>query len=114
MFLFKDHQAYMLLCEAKPNEMGRPEAISYSGPTYIAIRSGKHFSSNATSHAQDLDTIYTVVSFIKFMKNEYVQVSLFSLYRATEVPRYCKVIAHAIEHFNRKQHAIEHFNIFQA
>ncbi|KAJ8889316.1 hypothetical protein PR048_008815 [Dryococelus australis] len=26
------------LCEVKPNEMGRPEAVSYSGPTYIAIR----------------------------------------------------------------------------
>ncbi|CAH0560583.1 unnamed protein product [Brassicogethes aeneus] len=45
------------LCEVKSNEMGRPEAVSYSGPTYIAIRSGKHSSSTATSHAQDLDTL---------------------------------------------------------
>ncbi|KAJ8949395.1 hypothetical protein NQ318_007493 [Aromia moschata] len=57
------------LCEVKPNEMGRPEAVSYSGPTYIAIRSGKHSSSTATSHAQDLDTLLTLEPFLKFMKN---------------------------------------------
>lgn len=39
----------------KPNEM--KQAVSYSGPTYIAIRSGKHFTSTATGHAQDLDTL---------------------------------------------------------
>lgn len=44
------------LCEVKPNEMGRPEAISYSGPTYIAIKSGKHSSLMATNHAQDFDS----------------------------------------------------------
>ncbi|KAG5891686.1 hypothetical protein JTB14_020103 [Gonioctena quinquepunctata] len=57
------------LCEVKPNEMGRPEAVSYSGPTYIAIRSGKHSSSTATSHAQDLDTLLTIESFSKCIKN---------------------------------------------
>lgn len=44
-------------CEVKLNEMGRPEAVSYIGPKYIAIRSGKHSSSTATSHAQDLDAL---------------------------------------------------------
>ncbi|KAJ8877456.1 hypothetical protein PR048_021911 [Dryococelus australis] len=48
------------LCEVKPNEMGRPEAVSYSGPTYIVIKSGKHSSSTATSHAQDLDNLLTL------------------------------------------------------
>ncbi|CAG9782182.1 unnamed protein product [Diatraea saccharalis] len=56
-------------CEVKPNKIGRPEAVSYSGPTYIAIRSGKHSSSTTTSHAQDLDTLLTIESFSKFMKN---------------------------------------------
>ncbi|KAJ8890969.1 hypothetical protein PR048_010478 [Dryococelus australis] len=57
------------LCEVKPNEIGRPEAVSYSGPTYIAIRSGKHSSSTATSHAQDLDTLLTLEPFYNFMTN---------------------------------------------
>lgn len=30
------------------------EAVSYSGPTYIAIRSGKHDKSTAPRHADDL------------------------------------------------------------
>ncbi len=32
-------------------------AVSYSGPTYIAVRSGKHDSSTAASHARDLETV---------------------------------------------------------
>ncbi|KAJ8886003.1 hypothetical protein PR048_012209 [Dryococelus australis] len=52
-----------------PNEMGWPEAVSYSGPTYIAIRSGKHSSSTATSLAQDLGILLTLEPFNNFMKN---------------------------------------------
>ena len=34
-------------CIIKGDAMGRPVAVTYSGPTYIAIRSGKHASSTA-------------------------------------------------------------------
>lgn len=93
------------LCEVKPNEMGRPEAVSYSGPTYIAIRSGKHSSSTATSHAQDLDTLLTLEPFLKIMKNEDGKVKPVLIISSDggpdENPRYRKVIAHAIEHFKK-------------
>ncbi len=32
--------------------------VSYSGPTYIAIRSGKHDTSTAVSHATDFERLY--------------------------------------------------------
>jgi len=37
----------------KPDDIGNRQAVSYSGPTYVAIRSGKHSSSTAFSHAAD-------------------------------------------------------------
>ena len=39
--------------EVKQDQLGKPEAVTYSGPTYICIRSGKHSSSTANSHADD-------------------------------------------------------------
>ncbi|KAJ8880974.1 hypothetical protein PR048_017447 [Dryococelus australis] len=90
------------LCEVKPNEMGRPEAVSYSGPTYIAIRSGKHSSSTATSHTQDFDTFLTLEPFYNFMKNGDGNVKPVLIISSDgspdENPRYRKVIAHAVEH----------------
>ena len=56
------------LCKVKSNEMGQPENILYSGPTYVAIRSGKHSSSTALV-TQDLDTLLTLEPFFNFMKN---------------------------------------------
>ena len=35
------------------NVLGMPGAVGYSGPTYVAIRSGKHCSSTALSHCMD-------------------------------------------------------------
>lgn len=40
--------------------MGDPEIIGYSGPTYVAIRSGKHASSTAYSHALDIHRIMSI------------------------------------------------------
>ena len=37
----------------KENGMRNPEAVSFSGPTLIRIRSGKHDSSTAITHAAD-------------------------------------------------------------
>lgn len=39
----------------KSNCMGDRKAVGYSGPTYIAIRSAKHSSSTASTHAKDLE-----------------------------------------------------------
>lgn len=45
------------------NCMGRKEAVTYSGPTYIVIRSGKHSSSTAATHAKDLNKLLTLDDF---------------------------------------------------
>ena len=41
----------------KSDCMGQASAVSYSGPTYIGIRSGKHSSSTALTHAIDFQRI---------------------------------------------------------
>ena len=42
--------------EIESQQFGNRTAVGYSGPTYIAIRSGKHDSSTAASHALDFET----------------------------------------------------------
>lgn len=54
--------------EIKPQRMGDLDAISYSGPTYIAIRSGKHDSSTAASHAVDFERLLELPEFESTMK----------------------------------------------
>lgn len=56
--------AYKILA----NEIGKPDAVSYSGPTYVAIRSAKHSSSNASTHATDIDRLLELPSFTPFLK----------------------------------------------
>ena len=41
------------VCIVKPGMVGDPGAVSYSGPTFISIRSGKHDTSNAITHHED-------------------------------------------------------------
>lgn len=43
--------------------------VLYSGPTYIAVRSGKHSSSTASTHATDLERLFELESFETIMKN---------------------------------------------
>lgn len=64
----------------KPDRKG-PEAVSYSGPTYIGIRSGKHSSSTAASHAQDFLTLLELDEFDSILKfnNEVKPVLIFSV-----------------------------------
>ncbi|KAJ8677784.1 hypothetical protein QAD02_013571 [Eretmocerus hayati] len=54
--------------EIKADGLGNPEAVSYSGPTYIAIRSGKHDSSTAFSHAADFKHLLQIAEFDDIMK----------------------------------------------
>lgn len=50
--------------------LGDPKAVTFSGPTYISIRSGKQSQSTAYSHAKDLDTIMDCDEFSEFCKTE--------------------------------------------
>lgn len=43
-------------------------AVSYSGPTYVAIRSGTHSSSTAESHSKDLRRLLKLPAFDPIIK----------------------------------------------
>lgn len=49
--------------EIKPGDMGNHSAVTYSGPTFIAVRSGKHSSSTAYSHARDFNQLLKLEEF---------------------------------------------------
>ncbi|GBN50027.1 hypothetical protein AVEN_95582-1 [Araneus ventricosus] len=53
-----------------PKMPGQSKAVGYSGPTFIAIRSGKHSSSTANIHAQDFETLLTLKEFEELVKTE--------------------------------------------
>lgn len=46
--------------------VGRPDTVTYSGPTYIAIRSGKHSWSTAKTHHSDFNRILQFPEFADF------------------------------------------------
>lgn len=52
----------------KERGLGSPDAVTYSGPTYIGIRSLKHSPSNAHTHADDLKTLLNLASFESVVK----------------------------------------------
>lgn len=52
----------------KPNGLGAPDFVTYSGPTYITIRSGKHSSSTAATHAADLNLLMELDIFDSTLK----------------------------------------------
>lgn len=87
----------------KPEEEGRPEAVSYSGPTYIAIRSGKHSSSNAETHAVDFNRLMRLPEFEPIIKTDDGSLKPIVIFTVDggpdENPRYQKVISAAIKHF---------------
>ncbi|KZR95939.1 Uncharacterized protein APZ42_009998, partial [Daphnia magna] len=51
-----------------PNGFGNRECVNYSGPTYIAIRSGKHSSSTALSHAMDFEKLLNLKEFAEITR----------------------------------------------
>jgi hypothetical protein len=55
--------------DIKENGMGKIEAVSYSGPTYIAIRSEKHCSSTVLSHGLDFERLLSIPEFDVIMKD---------------------------------------------
>ena len=88
----------------KKDGLGNPESVGYSGPTYIAIRSGKHSSSTAYAHGFDFEKLLELPEFDSITKNEYDK-SVKPVFIVTvdggpdENPRYQKVIDVAIHHF---------------
>ena len=49
--------------QIQSNGLGNRETVGYSGPTYISIRSRKHSSSTAFSHALDFEKLLTLKEF---------------------------------------------------
>jgi hypothetical protein len=86
----------------KPGLLGQKAAVTYSGPTYIAIRSGKHSTSTAYSHAKDIDRLLELTAFdpITRFKGIVKPIFIFTVDGGPdENPRYIKVINVAIHHF---------------
>lgn len=94
---------YAGICIEKDG-LGKPEAVSYSGPTYIAIRSGKHSSSSAFAHGLDFDRLLDLDEFDTIIRDERDKlikpIVVFAVDGGPdENPRYQKVIEVAIHHF---------------
>ncbi|GBP88239.1 GA-binding protein subunit beta-1 [Eumeta japonica] len=93
--------------EINTDGMGRPEAVTYSGPTYVAIRSGKHSSSSARTrnHSIDLEHLMELTEFQSLAKTDYngiKPVIMMTVDRGPdENPRFPQVIFHAISHFRK-------------
>ena len=90
--------------ETQPNGLGKPEAVRYSGPTYIAIPSGKYCSSTAFAHRLDFGRLLRVLKFEKIMKSgteKSVKPVIFITVDESpdEDPRHQKVIDVVIHHF---------------
>lgn len=89
----------------RPDGLGEPKAVTYSGPTYIAIRSEKHSSSTASSHASDFENLVDSERFRPFARTETGDVKPVVMMtvdgRPDENPRYHKVISFGINHFKK-------------
>lgn len=98
----------------KEDCMGIKEAVTHSGPTYIAIRSGKHSSSTASTHAKDFEKLIEFEDFKPIIKQENGSIKPVLMISVDggpdENPRYKKVIAHAITTF--KNHDLDAMFIF--
>lgn len=88
--------------QIEENMFGNSKAASYSGPTYVAVRSGKHSSSTALSHVLDFEKILTLSEFddIAKINGSVKPIVIFSVDGGPdENPRYAKVVATGIHHF---------------
>ena len=89
--------------DIKPAEIGSRSAVTYYGPTYIAVRSGKHSSSTALSHAADFSRLLKQPEFDGITKTTTGHVKPVLMVTVDggpdENPRYDKVICVAVHHF---------------
>ena len=91
-------------CEIRTTSSKVVPEISYSGPTSIAIRSGKHDSSTAYSHDRDFDHVLKLEEFQSIGKNggEVKPVAMiFSDGGPDENPRFPKTLDVAAQHFKK-------------
>ena len=91
-------------CEIRSTSSKTAPEISYSGPTYIAIRSGKHDSSTAYSHGRDFDYALVLEEFQSVVKNdgEIKPVAMiFSDGGPDENPCFPKTLDVAVQHFKK-------------
>lgn len=87
----------------KKDGEGSPEAVTYSEPTYVAIRSGKHSSSNAETHATDVHKLTELPTFENMIRTGECFVKPVFIFTCDgepdENPRYEWVIVSALQHF---------------
>ena len=91
-------------CEIRTASSKVAPEISYLGPTYIAIRSGKHDSSTAYSHGRDFDHVVKLEEFQSIVKNEgevKPVAMIFSDGGPDENPRFPKTLDVAAQHFKK-------------
>ena len=91
-------------CEIRTTSSKVAPEISYSGPTSIAIRSGKHDSSTAYSHDRDFDHVLKLDEFQSIGKNggELKPVAMiFSDGEPDEPPGFLKTLDVAVQHFKK-------------
>lgn len=91
--------------EINKNGEGQPNAVTYSGPTYVAIRSGKHTTSNAETHAADINSLVDLPEFRTFIRTAEGSIKPVFVFTSDggpdENPRYERVIGSAIQHFKK-------------
>lgn len=80
------------------------KTITYSGPTYVAIRSGKHDKSTAESHGKDFRRLMELENYANFVKSPGANtmkpiVCILSDGGPDENPRYPKVLTQAAHNF---------------
>ena len=91
-------------CKIRSTSSKTAPEISYSGPTYIAIRSGKHDSSTAYSHGRDFDYALELEEFQSVVKNEgeiKPVAMIFSDGGPDENPCFPKTLDVAVQHFKK-------------
>ena len=91
-------------CKIRSTSSKTAPEISYSWPTYIAIRSGKHDSCTAYSHGRDFDYALELEEFQSVVKNEgeiKPVAMIFSGGGPDENPRFPKTLDVAVQHFKK-------------
>lgn len=67
----------------KEGKIGDPKCVGYSGPTYVAVRSGKHCSSTAHTHAFDFARLMELEHFREIMYGTFTRRIRFVLFAVT-------------------------------
>lgn len=92
-------------CVIKEDKIGEPEAVTYSGPTYIAIRCAKYCSSTTCTHFADFERLLSLEIFKNFLKDANDEIKPVIIISTDggpdENPRFSKVISHAIKIFQK-------------